>query len=102
MNDGLKRVGYWRADESSQEELPWPSTIRKLSDDIKHLVVLYLTRGTVHEQWKGSSQCRICGKTNGSRCLTDGVFVWPDGYAHYIDAHDVAVDPALMAHILTR
>jgi hypothetical protein len=25
----------------------------------------------------------------GCRCLTDGIWVWPEGLAHYVDFHDV-------------
>lgn len=25
----------------------------------------------------------------GSKCLTDGNWVWPEGLAHYIEAHEV-------------
>jgi hypothetical protein len=102
MENELKAVGYWRKHEDSTEDLPWPDKIRKLPDDIKHKVILYLVRGDCIDQARGFSACRICGYApNGSCCMTDGVFKWPEGYSHYISEHDVMVDPELLAHILT-
>jgi hypothetical protein len=101
MENELKAVGYWRKHEDSTEDLPWPDKIRKLPDDIKHKVLLYLNRGEIKYHWRGFSNCRICAKANGSVCLTDGIFIWPEGYSHYISEHDVMVDPELLAHILT-
>lgn len=99
----LKQVGYWRQKENSNEPLPWPSSnIRHLPDDTKHKIILYLTNGKEYAAWMGFSMCRLCGCINGTTCRTDGKFVWPEGYAHYIDKHDVAVDPELLAHILTQ
>lgn len=97
-----KSVGYWKQSENSNENLPWPTTGRKLPNETKHKIILYLNRGKTHAAWMGSSHCRICGCMNGSTCLTDGTFVWPEGYAHYIDKHDVMVDPDLLAHIITQ
>lgn len=97
----MKKIGYWRQYEDSEENLPWPM-VRKLPDEVKHKVILYLTRGKTHQAWMGFSNCRLCGCRNGTTCLTDGSFVWPEGYGHYIDKHDVMVDPDLLAHILTQ
>lgn len=46
----------------------------------------------------GTSLCRICGQANGSAELTHGVrFVWPEGLAHYVEAHDVRLPAEVTA-----
>ena len=105
------RVGYWRQREGAPDPpwnkdstlaLPWPEeNSLRLPPETVHKVVLYLTRGKEHAAWMGMSRCRICNKSNGSRCLTDGEFVWPEGYAHYITEHHVQPDAKLLAKILT-
>jgi len=39
----------------------------------------------------GGSTCRfLCeNKSVGNKELTDGVWVWPEGLAHYVEVHDV-------------
>jgi hypothetical protein len=37
----------------------------------------------------------------GSRCLTDGLWVWPEGLAHYVEHHDVYL-PAEFLRTMTR
>jgi hypothetical protein len=41
------------------------------------------------QSYRGFSQCRICGKSNGSREFDYGGYVWPSGFRHYIEAHNV-------------
>jgi hypothetical protein len=38
----------------------------------------------------------------GSHDLTDGVFVWPEGYAHYIEKHDVKPPREFIEHVLAK
>jgi hypothetical protein len=46
----------------------------------------------------GTSLCRICGQANGSVELTDGVrFAWPEGLAHYVEAHNVRLPAEVTA-----
>ena len=41
------------------------------------------------EEYRGFSFCRICDFTNGSREFKYKGFVWPDGFRHYIEEHNV-------------
>jgi hypothetical protein len=54
--------------------------------------------------YKGSSICRICGKLNGSSEIKAEykgyTFVIPDGYTHYIHAHNVRPDSFLLSLML--
>lgn len=87
----LRRIGYWDGPDASGG---WPD-VRGLvtqSPDPQQqaAVAAYLGSGTVFVAAAGASLCRICGCGNGSAELTDGEhFVWPEGLAHYVEAHDL-------------
>ena len=56
-------------------------------------VLAYLRAGQEWIRFRGWSYCRFaCGiapSALGDRDLTDGVWVWPEGLAHYVEAHSV-------------
>jgi hypothetical protein len=39
--------------------------------------------------YRGSSTCRLCGQSNGSREFHVAGWIWPVGYRHYIEMHQV-------------
>ena len=50
----------------------------------------------------GFSWCRVCGKNDidmGCCDVTDGVYQWPEGLAHYVVEHRVALPPAFLEKI---
>ena len=66
------------------------------------LTLLYLTSHAMVESWEhGYAPCRFIETCTsppyllGCTTLTDGVFVWPEGLAHYVVAHGV-VPPAVL------
>lgn len=85
------KIGFWRATPNAAEELPWPTESYDVRwDDRERLLVArYLDCGQEHAAYKGWSTCRICGKGNGSRDLTDGMYLWPEGFSHYVRDHKV-------------
>ncbi|WP_237067267.1 hypothetical protein [Microbulbifer guangxiensis] len=88
----LLEVGYWRSvpylwDYPRPQSLiapGWRAAERPR-------IVRYLQSGKTHTRWRGYSRCRFpeCGAALGSRCLTDGRWLWPEGLEHYIEHHDV-------------
>lgn len=92
--DGEKRVGYWSGEQppDSLVDLTWDRTERKA-------VVAYLLSGKIKDRWRGGARCRICDAPNGSTCLTDGVYVWPEGFAHYVEEHDVKPPQDFIDHV---
>lgn len=60
----------------------------------------YLDRGVRKYAWLGWSNCRFCRRPNGTRCLTDGTFVWPEGFGHYVRAHAVRPPAEFVDHAL--
>ena len=98
MKKKLVHVGYWRKYkdiEDTKENLPWPEE-GNLSLEDKRKITDYLIKGKEYAAWRGYSICRICGQINGSTCLTDGEFVYPEGYAHYILHHNIVPDVRLL------
>ena len=102
--DGLpgKAIGYWFNDH--HPDLPKPENYvslnwRPLERDA---VIKYLKAGHVKGSWRGWSNCRMCGCMNGSQCLGDGVFVWPEGFAHYVEVHGVRPPDEFVRHVLGK
>jgi hypothetical protein len=84
----IPTVGFWFDDKAPS---PYPRPQRLLGDSRQLLA--YLRSGETFERYGASSPCRFgCGR-NGSRDLTDGAFVWPEGLAHYVEVHGVRLPP---------
>ena len=105
----LRRIGFWRAGPGPDESgLPHPSEAidEGWSADERARVVRYLRRGQVIAAYRGYSSCRMeCGipwQYMGSRDLSDGVWVWPEGYAHYVAHHGVKPSAEFLAEVAPR
>ena len=97
-----KAVGYWNHDgwHSSQ---PVPEGLLAFTAGFPHPPSLlealgaatadgrarrYLRSGHTHTSFLGVSYCRFgCEWVEGSRCITDGTWVWPEGLVHYVEVH---------------
>jgi len=101
----LTLIGYWSGGHGSNDV--WPD-VRDFVDpswdeDERIDVGLYLQRGLVARAWMGFAPCRLCDKqTNGNLDLTDGVYIWPEGLAHYVREHHVRLPRDFIAHVHTR
>jgi len=88
----FRLIGLWLGDGAPD----WPAVedfvfLDADRADREELAQL-LERGTRTDRaYMGWSICRICGCTNGSGELTDGVLIWPEGLAHYIREHHVVL-----------
>ncbi len=98
----LRGVGYWHNEH--EPALPLASDWVNMDWDVgqRAAVIRYLQNGQPRNRYKGSSLCRFCGCVNGSADLTDGVLVWPEGYAHYLTAHGVVPPQAFVDHVLGK
>lgn len=99
----LIRIGYWWSER--EPFLPHPE--RFVDDDLdadgRDLVVDYLHGGLVTTYWMGYSTCRICGlERNGTSDLSDGTYLWPEGLAHYVEAHNVRLPNEFVEHATSR
>lgn len=102
----MKRVGFWKG--SLFDGLPDPRRLVDVTWDPheRALVVAYLKAGREANAFFGYSHCRFeCGKQDrdlGCHDLTDDVYVWPEGYAHYIEDHGVRPPADFVAHVMKR
>jgi hypothetical protein len=100
MGKSLTAVGYWITSLRDDTLFPPQEFVRtNLGVD----VASYLRSGETYEQYRGLSWCRFqCGiplRDMGSRDLTDGTWVWPEGLAHYVESHSVNLPPRFVGHI---
>ena len=96
-------IGFW-ADTHARGRGPDP---RLLVDPTwarndRARLVDYLGNGVVWRAYLGVSSCRFeCGiarEQMGSLTLSDGVWAWPSGLAHYVTAHHIALPDEFLAH----
>jgi Leucine Rich repeat len=121
------QVGYW-CDDHRASIRAWGETIAEAAQSVpndgmadggffihpRHLVdpgwareerpriVRYLTEAPVIAHSCGLSYCRFGCGTNGSGEHSDGVWVWPEGLAHYLHRHDVRLPEDFVAHMRSR
>jgi hypothetical protein len=69
-------------------------------------VLAYLRAGQEWIRFNGWSYCRFgCGIDPialGDRDLTDGVWVWPEGLAHYVETHSVRLPDEFIDHMRSQ
>jgi hypothetical protein len=95
----LKGVGYWRPlpkfRSTRGNQFPDPTFLVDPGwcEAEREQITSYLRMGHRYQQWRGMSYCRFeCGAPvwdMGTRCLSDGEWVWPEGLAHYVECHFV-------------
>lgn len=102
----LKLIGYWHADSELDEGAQWPRPDDFIDESWERYeredVARYLEHGFFYRCSMGNSHCRICGVSNGSLELTDGTYYWPEGLAHYVDAHNVRLPEEFLEHVRAR
>jgi hypothetical protein len=101
----MRGIGYWRNEHEEEfRECPLPQNLVDRSWQAGELtrVIAYLASGRVYEVYRGYSHCRFrCGiesRLMGSCDLTDGSWVWPQGLAHYVETHAVALPDEFVTH----
>ncbi|MGV9270453.1 hypothetical protein ACWDRR_38100 [Kitasatospora sp. NPDC003701] len=98
----VRLLGFWGTPEN--RTLPDPAGLVDPDwDEAQRLWVAdYLAHGLVAGNWMGASRCRLCSRANGSRDLTDGHYLWPEGLAHYVLDHGVRLPAEFLDHIERR
>ena len=104
-----ERIGFWRS-ERPPLQLNLPDPLR-LADDTWSLrervrLAAYLRAGESVQSWMGYSWCRFdCGipmHQLGTRDLSDGRFLWPEGLHHYVEMHAVRLPKVFMDHVADK
>jgi len=97
----LHLIGYWWSPWA--RELPHPADHRLAGwgGSERPQLVSYLKIAPIVQMFFGTSYCRFeCGEANmGSIERSDGVWIWPDGLAHYVERHDVRLPDEFLAHV---
>lgn len=71
--------------------------------DERAVVLAYVDDRVRHGMgYMGSSLCRICFCHNGCADFTDGLYIWPEGFGHYIKEHGVKPPQHFIDHALSR
>jgi hypothetical protein len=115
---GFKFIGYWYRSElpkrwggfkpAAKQDFPNPHDYVDASWQgfEREVIISYLKNGQPWEHWFGPSWCRFgCEDVYeelGCSDLTDGVYVWPSGFAHYVAKHDVKPVQEFLDHVLRR
>lgn len=99
-----EQVGYWAGGYPADPNLPRVEDFQDASweEGEQEAVVAHLVKGEVHRSYRGFSPCRICRKPNGSQDMTDGRWVWPSGFAHYVTEHQVKPPQDFISHVLAK
>ena len=91
----LIKIGYWYSEREPYLPMPIATDVK-----IDMLLVNYLKSAEIVYSNRGGSPCRLCdNRFNGSRGLSDGVYQWPQGLAHYVEDHGVKLEPGFIAHV---
>jgi hypothetical protein len=105
----LKAIGFWIRD-LSDDSYPAPQElVGLLPDERRRSLTRYLESGATFRQYFGYAWCRFtCGSSEsvaarmdtrlGTRDLTDGIWVWPEGLAHYVRDHGVVLPEDFIEH----
>ncbi|MDG9670843.1 hypothetical protein ONV78_24100 [Hahella sp. CR1] len=97
----LNHVGYW---SKNYDNCVTPEFLRGNIGNDKEKIVHYLKSGIRGIEFLGYARCRFeCLKSEtselGNTDFTDGVWVWPEGLAHYVDAHNLLLPPEFLDHV---
>jgi hypothetical protein len=53
-------------------------------------------------RYRGSSRCRICDISNGSWEFQCDGWVWPEGFLHYVDEHNVKPSEEFICYVMEK
>lgn len=108
INQPLKAIGYWSPSwewgSAPDQDFPDPRLLvrRGWRKKERRQILAYLNSGHEHAGYAGYSYCRFwfCWTPHrfmGDFDLTDGVWVWPQGLAHYVRRHSVSLPDEFVA-----
>lgn len=106
-----KRIGFWSKSDSPDKhiDLSWDVNERSL-------VIDYLKNAKVKDHYLGNANCRLnCkkqiktvsgmyddGLAIGCADMTDGEYIFPEGYVHYVEVHGVKPPVDFINHIVGK
>jgi hypothetical protein len=101
----LRCIGYWlEPDREGGRPYPDPHTLVNpgwIKPSQRLILLGYLRSAPVPWVQMGYSPCRFhCGNV-GSAEHWDGAWLWPEGLAHYVEVHDVALPAEFVERALS-
>lgn len=99
----LKLLGYW-SEPDCDRMYPDPKDLvdPNWHPDLRERIADYLRRGVFFRGSWGYSNCRFEGgpapQEMGSKDLTDGMYVWPEGLHVYIARYNVVLPEEFVSH----
>lgn len=96
------KVGFWYS--LQEHHLPQPQHHVDTTWDPaeRDIVIAYIKKGLRGSTYRGFSRCRFCQCPNGSSDQTDGTYIWPSGFAHYLEVHHVKPPQKFIDHVLKK
>lgn len=94
-----KTVGYWHSQQTPEYPIPEENGLGQIDAYDKNEIVRAIERVEMRAKksfYRGWSTCRICECHNGNAEYSHEGFTWPEGYLHYIKAHNVKPDEEFM------
>lgn len=86
-----KREGFWKSatEPDLLNPLPHDEPWEGQKKFTTALELVEFDHETSQVRYRGFSRCRICGCSNGTISYRRGEWEWPNGFLHYINAHNV-------------
>ena len=97
----LIAIGYWKSEYEPNYPHPQQLQDESWNKDEKQLVIDHLRNSITAILYKGFSWCRFnCGENDmGTKCLTDGIYIFPEKLYHYLESHDVRLPNKFVEHV---
>ncbi len=97
----MQFIGRWISYLTDCEYPPPHELVGELDPQIRASIVEYLRSGHQLHLFRGYSTCLFsCGHEEVHAMCTDGTWVWPLDYAHYVEVHGVLVPPDFCNSVL--
>lgn len=99
-NTPLILIGYWYSEYEPQYPHPKDFVGQTWNEAQRQQIVTYLRNSPELTTYRGYSDCRICGCSNGASEQTDGKYRFPEGLAHYVEKHGVRLPKEVEYYML--
>ena len=93
----IRFVGFWKG-SGKWTAIPVANSATSSQDKIISKIK-FVQKFAKETRYRGMSPCRICHCYNGCAEYAIDGFVWPSGYLHYIEDHNMAVDEDFASYI---
>jgi hypothetical protein len=98
----LQAIGFWRGPDDRSLVHPKCLVDANWQSENRGNIVQYLRSASPSCAYLGYSWCRFeCGIADhelGDSDLTDDVWCWPSGLAHYVEQHQIKLPDEFVAH----